>query len=227
MRQPYHKESEVSRQAGGRVNQKARTRAAIVAAAAALLRRGASPSVAAAADEAKVSRATAYRYFPSPEALLVEVAEMTPAVLPVEAVLRRPATDDAEERLLQLLDTFNPIVIAEEVAMRNALRVYLDTWLVSRRGEQGAPSVREGRRVRWLDEALVPVRRRVSKPQWQRLRAALSLTLGTEAVVVMKDVCRLENEEALAVLRWAATALLRASLDEARSTARQRKLERP
>ena len=31
----------------------------------------------------------------------------------------------------------------------------------------------------------------------------------------MKDVCRLDNDEALAVLRWAATALLRAALAEA------------
>ncbi len=31
----------------------------------------------------------------------------------------------------------------------------------------------------------------------------------------MKDVCRLDNDETLAVLRWAATALLRAALQEA------------
>jgi hypothetical protein len=30
----------------------------------------------------------------------------------------------------------------------------------------------------------------------------------------MKDVCRLEDAEAVAVLRWAAVALLRAGLDE-------------
>jgi hypothetical protein len=31
----------------------------------------------------------------------------------------------------------------------------------------------------------------------------------------MKDVCRLDDDETLAVLRWAAMALLRAALDEA------------
>ncbi len=30
----------------------------------------------------------------------------------------------------------------------------------------------------------------------------------------MKDVCRLDNDETLAVLRWAATALLRVALQE-------------
>lgn len=38
-------------------------------------------------------------------------------------------------------------------------------------------------------------------------------------MVVMKDVCRLNDDEALAVLRWAATALLRAGLEEGRAPA--------
>ncbi|MBD0273630.1 MAG: TetR/AcrR family transcriptional regulator, partial [Acetobacteraceae bacterium] len=42
-----------------RANQKERTRAALVAAASELLRRGTPPTVAAAAEAAKVSRATA------------------------------------------------------------------------------------------------------------------------------------------------------------------------
>ena len=61
-------------QEGGRINQKRRTRAAIVAAAAELVRQGKSPTVAEVADAALVSRATAYRYFPSQEYLLAEAA---------------------------------------------------------------------------------------------------------------------------------------------------------
>ena len=57
----------------GRVNQKARTRAAIVDAAQALRSASGRPTVAEAADAAKVSRATAYRYFPTQEALQVEL----------------------------------------------------------------------------------------------------------------------------------------------------------
>jgi AcrR family transcriptional regulator len=200
-----------------RANQKERTRAALVAAAAELLRRGAPPTVAEAAEQAKVSRATAYRYFPTQEALLIEVAELSPAVAPVEAALAAlPPGDDAEARLLRLLDAFNPILFADQAPMRTALRVYLDTWFENRRTGEEGPPVREGRRTRWLDEALEPVRRGMPAREWRRLRAALSLTLGSEALVVMKDVCRLGDEEALAVLRWAAAALLRAGLEEAR-----------
>lgn len=216
MRQKYHKEKVEPRQAGrGRVNQKARTRAAIVAAATDLLRRGAPPTVPEAADEARVSRATAYRYFPTQEALLVEVAGVMPLAAPFEEALGQPASDDPEARLLELVDALNRAVIADEASMRNALRVYIDTSLVAARKGAGETPVREGRRMRWLDTALEPVRRRMSKKQWERLRAALSLTLGIDAVVVMKDVCHLDDDEAVAALGWAAAALLRAGLEEA------------
>ena len=199
-----------------RANQKERTREGLVAAAKELARAGAAPTVAEAAEHARVSRATAYRYFPTQESLLIEVSDVTPVVVPVEEMLASLTGDDAEQRLAKLLDTFNPIVVAEEVPLRAALRVYLDTWLEARRRGEAAPKVREGRRMRWLDVALEPARRQLSKAEWRRLRAALALTLSVDALVVMKDVAQLDDEEALSVLRWAALALLRASLEKKR-----------
>ena len=200
-----------------RANQKERTREALVGAAKELARRGAPPTVAEAAEQARVSRATAYRYFPTQESLLIEVSDVTPMVVPVEDLLKELAAAgdglSAEERLGRLLDTFNPIVVAYEVPLRTALRVYLDTWLESRRKGEAAPKVREGRRMRWLDTALEPVRRQLPKAEWQRLRAALALTLSIDALVVMKDVALLDDEEAFSVLRWTAFTLLRAALE--------------
>ncbi len=201
------------RQEDPRANQKARTRAAIVEAALQLYRAGSPPTVAQAAVRARVSRATAYRYFPTQEALLVELA-VTPGVARVEELLTTLPTDDVEQRLLLLLDTFGPIVIAEEVQLRRALRVYLDTWLRSRRQPNAElPAVREGRRMRWLDQVLGPLPG-MPEAQRRRLQAALALTLGIDSVVIMKDVCGLNDDDALAVLRWAATVLLRVALAE-------------
>lgn len=196
-----------------RANQKERTREALVAAAKDLARAGAAPTVAEAAEHARVSRATAYRYFPTQESLLVEVSDLTPMVAPVEDMLAKLDDDDVEDRLAKLIDTFHPIVVAEEVPLRTALRVYLDTWLEARSRGETAPRVREGRRMRWLDVALEPARRQLPKAEWRRLRSALALTLSIDALVVMKDVAQLDDEEALSVLRWAALTLLRASLD--------------
>jgi len=197
-----------------RANQKQRTRAAIVEAAAHLLRQGVEPTVAAAAEAAKVSRATAYRYFPTPESLQLEVAGVTPAYEPVEQLVRTLKGDDAEARLLSFVDLFNSVSFAEEARMRMALKVYLDTWFAARGDAGQSPPVREGRRMRWLDQVLEPARRRLPKQQWRRLQAALALTAGADAMIIMKDVCRLTDEEAQETLLWAAQTLLRAGLED-------------
>jgi AcrR family transcriptional regulator len=206
-----------------RANQKARTRAALVAAARELLRAGTPPTVAEAAQRAQVSRATAYRYFPTPDALLIEAGNITPASQPVEALVQALEGDDPEARVLKVLDRFLPIVFAEETSMRAALRTYQDTWFAGRaRGERTLP-VREGRRMRWLEKALEPARATLTEAQLRRLRYALALVLSPDAMVVLKDVCRIEkNEEAIAVLRWAAQAMLRAGLAEGKDRVRTR-----
>jgi len=197
-----------------RANQKERTRTALVDAATAMLRRGTPPTVAEAAEEAKVSRATAYRYFPTQEALLLEITSLTPLVAPVEDALARLTSDDVEERLLVVLDTLNPIALSDEIAMRTALRLYQDIWLANHGSNDAAP-VREGRRMRWLERVLEPVRADLTDQQWNRLRYALALTMNIDAIAIMKDVCRIEDDdETLEVLRWAARALLRAGLDD-------------
>jgi AcrR family transcriptional regulator len=198
-----------------RARQKLRTRNALVDAAARLLRDGARPTVAEAAEEAMVSRATAYRYFPTQEALLVEASSIAPAVAVVEGLFDRDVSDDPEKRLLKLLDAFNPVVLREEGAMRMALRAYLDAWFANRSDGREDLPVREGRRMRWIEEALAPAFAQLPPDRRRRLAAALALTMGTEPILIMKDVCRIDDGfEALAVLRWAARALLRAALAE-------------
>jgi AcrR family transcriptional regulator len=173
------------------------------------------PTVAYAAEKAKVSRATAYRYFPTQEALLQEIARQHPAVATVDDVIDGLSTEDVEQRLMALLDSFNSIVIADEAHMRTALAVFQENWLAARREGDGsaAPFVRSRRRMRWLDEALTPLEG-LPEENRRRLRAALALTLGIDSIVILKDVCGLDDIEALAVLRWAAAALLRAGLDQ-------------
>ena len=203
-----------------RANQKARTRAAIVAAAQELQRQGKAPTIEQVAERARVSRATAYRYFPTKEALLFELSDMIPAAASVDALLATLTTDDVEQRLILLLDTFNGIVLNEEEHFRTFTRVSMDTWLRSHRNGKDAPALREGRRMRWLETVLAPLNDLPPERECL-LQAALALTLGAEAIITMKDVCRLDNDETLAVLRWAATALLRAALEQTTRSGRE------
>jgi AcrR family transcriptional regulator len=199
----------VSRQEGGRVNQKRRTRAAIVQGAIELARKGTIPTVADAAEAALVSRATAYRYFPTQDSLTLEIADVTPGMEPIEAAVAQLAGDDAVARVEELVIVANKTFFAEEAHQRTALRLYLEQWSERRRQGEESPVLRAGRRLGWLDRALEPLRERLDREELVRLRAALALTMGVEALVVMKDVCQLDDEAAFDVLRDTALSIIR------------------
>lgn len=207
----------ISRQEDPRANQKERTRAAIVDAATELVRSGVTPTVQTAAEAAKVSRATAYRYFPTQDALLHEILYITPSLEDLEAGLPELKGQDAVSQTLWLIDNFNPLVLREEAPYRAAMRIFIETWFANSSGDKNdKPRVREGRRMRWLEQTLDPLRDHLPAESWERLRRGLALTLGIDSVVIMRDVCGIEDdEEILDVLHWTAEALLKAAYAEA------------
>jgi AcrR family transcriptional regulator len=195
-------------------NQRNRTRAAIIEAATALLREGRPPTVAEAAERALVSRATAYRYFPTQESLLLDVVNVEALMKPVEDLVASFPTDDAAQRLAALVRTMTPAMLSDEVLIRTGERIYMDTWLANQPEGNHTP-VRAGRRMRYIDEALRPLGERLGEPARKRLRCALALALGTEALIAMKDSAGLDDdEEIVATLEWAAGALLRTALHD-------------
>ena len=203
-------------ESSGRVNQKRRTRAAIVAAARAILDRGETPTVAQVAEEAQMTRTTVYRYFPNQESLLVELSVGLGVDEEFAELLARPLEGTTPQaRLLEVIDALNRYIAANEKLYRTAQRHYLDTWLAAERaGERDGPHVREGRRLRWISAALAPLRDTMPDADLRRLEAALCLVTGGEAFTVLRDVCQLEPDEAIAVAHWAAHALLTAGLQK-------------
>lgn len=196
----------------GRINQKQRTRDAIVLAARELLAGGVTPTVTDAAQAARVSRTTAYRYFPTQEALLVEIA-MNADVDEIETLVASANDPErARARALDVLELFNEHVAGAEVQYRTALRLYLDQWLAATSAGDEAPVVRAGRRRRWFEQSLDPIRSVTDDVVWERTVAALCLLCGPEARTVLRDVCRLDEETARDVARFAADAILDAGL---------------
>jgi AcrR family transcriptional regulator len=195
-----------------RANQKSRTRRAILDAAQAFVEEGALPTVVEAAERAKVSRATAYRYFPTQPDLLQALVGLNPTMKEVSAAVADTDSEDPAVRLAVLLDAYNPRVLAAEPWMRAIYRTMLDAWLKSDR-DGARDSQRVPLRLNWVEEALAPVVDLDEKAR-RRLAAALTLVLGIEPITVLKDVCGLDDEETLEVLSWAAGALLRAGLEE-------------
>jgi AcrR family transcriptional regulator len=166
-----------------------------------------------------VSRATAYRYFPTQDALLNEVMYLTPSLEFIDKAIEQLESDDPEVRLLWLLDLFNPIVLREEASYRALARLYIETWFASANDDAPErPRVREGRRTRWLAGVLAPLKDRLSPAALERLQYSLALTLGIDSVIILKDACGIEDDqEILDVLRSTAVSILRAALTEASS----------
>lgn len=194
----------------GRVRQKRRTRALLLRAAAELIRRGEVPTVTAVADEADVSRRTAYRYFPTQEQLLAEVSleSLRPEVEAIiEAARREP---DAAEALRRVVGGIQSLAVRHEALLRSILRLSLD-----RRLGEGDPR-RGQRRLDWTQGALETVRPRLPKRVYERLVSALTLTLGVEALVILHDIRGLDPKQSIEVCQWAAAAMLEAALRESR-----------
>jgi AcrR family transcriptional regulator len=206
----------------GRVNQKRRTRAAIVAAAVELVEQGKTPTVAEVADAALVSRATAYRYFSTQDYLLFEAALETTRSDIDRELEENTLPEDPEARLEMLIDALQKRIIDKEAAFRTLLRLSLEQSPQEERhdGETAPSMLRGGGRVRWIQEILAPVEERFEEADFRRLVAALSLCMGIEALIVLRDVCALEPEEAEEVSHWAARTLLRSSLAEVHASPR-------
>ncbi len=163
-----------------------------------------------------MTRTTVYRYFPSQEALLVELSVSGGVDDDFAELLARPLDGTTPQaRLLEVIDELNRYVADNEKLYRTAQRHYLDTWLAAERaGERDGRQVREGRRLRWISATLAPLRDTIPDAELRRLEAALCLVTGGEAFTVMRDVCGLEPDEAIAVTHWAAQALLTAGLQK-------------
>jgi AcrR family transcriptional regulator len=191
----------------GRTQQKRRTRDALVAAARDLVARGgAAPTVEAAAEAASVSRTTAYRYFPTQNALLVAAHPETTA----STLVPDDAGDDPEARLLGAVDAFIRIVVDTEHQQRTMLRLSLDPGTSS----ESLP-LRQGRAIAWFEEALAPLRPRLTDAEIHRLALSVRSVVGIESLVWLTDIAGLTRDEAAERMHWSARALLHQALTDA------------
>jgi AcrR family transcriptional regulator len=199
-----------------RVAQKLRTRQALLDAARDLVAAGRTPTVADAADAAKVSRATAYRYFPSQEALLVEV----PLQVGVPTVRSLFGSDtaptDPEDRAALVHNALYDHVREHEAQFRLFLRNAL---LRSTDPDRTDEPLRRAGRVALLDAALEPLEGELDSEQLERLKAALSVLIGTEATIVLHDVMHLDHEQARSSGEWAVRQMIRAARNPPPATA--------
>jgi AcrR family transcriptional regulator len=173
------------------------------------MKQGLKPSLEEIAEEALVSRATAYRYFAGAEPLLAE-ASVDIAIPSEDDVFRGTSATDPVLRVQRVDSTLHDVMLANEAQLRMMLVHSLQRSPPT--GEDGGLPLRQNRRTPLIEAALAPARQRLKPADLTTLCRALALIIGTEGMIVFKDVLQLDDGDARKVKRWAIRALVQAAI---------------
>jgi AcrR family transcriptional regulator len=195
-----------AREERGRVNQKRRTRAAIIAACQELITTGADMNMPAVARAALVSEPTAYRYFPDLATLLEEaLAGIEPD--PVAALAAGADPDDPVERVAYAAELLAKLVIERQGAIRALISVSI--------ARRTAREVRPGYRFALIDQALAPLtarKPRIDRARREQLRRDLAVVISAEAVLTLMDLYGLDPDATVASIVHTARLIAEATL---------------
>ena len=205
----------------GRVNQKLRTRMAIVEACREVIRSGGPVTMPAVARAALVSEPTAYRYFPDLISLLnAALAGMWPS--PAEALEPVAASADPVERVAFAAGFFLRRVLSYQGAVRAMISATITRpELAARR-----PGIRFG----LISQALDPIAGTLPLPpeRLAQLKRDLAAIISAEALFSLTDLCRLAPDDAMgSLVRTATTIAAAATRDNGTGPSQPRKQRSP
>jgi len=186
-----------------RERQRRRTRRALLAAADEIFAEGRVPTVADVAERADVARATAYRYFPTQEALLLDSSYLGDSDQLRSISLLTEEIADPRERIAEAVRRGAEWTLGREAKLRAVLRNSLDPLQGVRR-----PTRRRG----YIQDLLAPLD--LAPPLQERLAAALTLLFGIDPIVSLRDNGDLPPEEIPDALAWVAYRIVDAALAE-------------
>jgi AcrR family transcriptional regulator len=179
-----------------------------------MVRRGRIPTVPEVAVKARVSRATAYRAFPSRSKLISAV--VAESLAPVRRF--EPRAADGLGRVRELFDKTFPLFKRYEPHMRAALQLALEHQSLERMGILEEEPYRRGHRRYMLHRAAAPLAATLGPEAYERLLKALSLVYGIESYVVLRDIWGASYREVEAVARFMLEALIESALRQAPGT---------
>lgn len=168
------------------------------------------PSIAEVAVRSNVSRATAYRYFPSRSALITSVVDAS--LGPVRQM--EPDALDGPARVHAVFKATFPRFRDFEPQLRAACQLALEQWALQRAGLLEEEPYRRGHRVRILGHALAPMKKELTPAARDRLHKGLSVLYGIEAYAILKDMWALGEKDIEKTLLWMADALVAAARRE-------------
>lgn len=183
-----------------------RTYVLLVTTALDLFEKGAMPSVSELAQEAGVSRATAYRYFPTQSDLIT--ATVNESLGPI--LTWRPQSEKTEERIDELLSYAFPRMFEHEGALRAALQASLQQWAQSRSVPLGTKDKRleRGNRKDILTMVTSPMKADYPQDIIDKVIRAFSVIYGSEIFLVLKDIWKMEDSQVTELAQWIAKAIM-------------------
>ena len=170
------------------------------------------PSIAEVAVRSNVSRATAYRYFPSRSALITSVVDAS--LGPVRSSPLGTDAEDARDRVHAIFRQTFPRFQQFEPQLRAALQLALEQWALQRAGLLEEEPYRRGHRVGILATALAPLKKDLTPAARERLHRALTVLYGIEAYTILKDMWGMGEKEIERTVLWMADVLMAASVEE-------------
>ena len=175
-----------------------------------LLRTGGPLTVPAAAELAGVSRATAYRYFPTNDAVVLHAA-MSLADDPLEdpdwAMAPDASSSEVDTRAADLVRATAAWAFEHETELRMMLHLSLDPGTEHVKPRRGLTN-----RGRWIAALLERMPSDVPQHARDRLANALIPLFGSDAVVWTTDMANLPPDQATDLLAWMAQVLVKATL---------------
>lgn len=197
----------------GRVNQKLRTRTAIVEACHEVIRAGGPVTMPAVARAAMVSEPTAYRYFPDLISLLnAALVGMWPS--PAEALEPIAASADPVERVVFAGEYF----LRRVLRYQGAVRAMISATITRPELALHRPGIRFG----LINQALDPIAGTLRLPpeRLAQLKHDLAAIISAEALFSLTDLCRLTPDDAVgSLVRTATTITAAATRDDGTGSA--------
>lgn len=92
--------------------------------------------------------------------------------------------------------------------------------------ERAQLPLRQGRVIKWLEEALEPLEEQMATEDRYRLALAIRSATGIEALAWLTDVGGLSRADAVELMRWSAHAMLDAARADASQSTRTRRQDR-
>lgn len=181
----------------GRINQKLETRHKILESAKQLVRKGIDFNLEDVANNAEISRATIYRYYPNLEILSYEVGIDIGTKTP-EDIIEDLKDCSLNDMLMGIQNYYNEHAVNNE----NAFRKYLSAVLTS-----ASEKKRGARRNRTLQLALM--KSDIRPKEKKDLVHLLAILMGIEPLIVAKDVSGLDNQEFKELMSWGMKLVLK------------------